>query len=65
MMTLPKGFSPDERAEKAMSLFKQGYNCAQSVILAFSDVLEASGLADERLLKTVGSGFGGGMGRLR
>ena len=48
-----------------MSLFKQGYNCTQSVILAFSDVLEASGLADERLLKTVGSGFGGGMGRLR
>ncbi len=65
MMTLPEGFSPDERAEKAMSLFKQGYNCTQSVILAFSDVLEASGLADERLLKTVGSGFGGGMGRLR
>lgn len=48
-----------------MALFRQGFNCTQSVILAFADVLEASGLADEKLLKTIGSGFGGGMGRLR
>lgn len=48
-----------------MELFKQGYNCAQSVILSFADILESSGLADEHLLKVIGSGFGGGMGRLR
>ena len=64
-MELPQGFSPEERSEKAQALFKQGFNCTQSVILAFADVLESSGLADEKLLKTIGSGFGGGMGRLR
>lgn len=64
-MKLPQGFSPEERSEKAQALFKQGFNCTQSVILAFADVLEASELADEKLLKTIGSGFGGGMGRLR
>jgi len=62
---LPENFSPQERAQKAMNLFKQGYNCTQSVVLAFADVLESSGLADEQLLKIIGSGFGGGMGRLR
>lgn len=65
MMTLPQGFSPEERAEKAMALFRQGFNCTQSVILAFADVLEASGMASEQLLKIIGSGFGGGMGRMR
>ena len=64
-MKLPQGFSPEERSEKAQALFKQGFNCTQSVILAFADVLEASGIADEKLLKIIGSGFGGGMGRLR
>ena len=65
MITLPQEFSPDERAEKAMALFRQGFNCTQSVILAFADVLESSGMAGEQLLKVIGSGFGGGMGRLR
>ena len=64
-MKLPQGFSPEERSQKAQALFKQGFNCTQSVILAFADVLEASGIADEKLLKIIGSGFGGGMGRLR
>ena len=64
-MELPQGFSPEERSGKAQALFKQGFNCTQSVILAFADVLDASGLADEKLLKIIGSGFGGGMGRLR
>ena len=34
-----------------MELFKQGYNCAQSVILSFADILESSGLADEHPLR--------------
>ena len=38
-MKLPQGFSPEERSEKAQALFKQGFNCTQSVILAFADVL--------------------------
>ena len=33
--------------------------------MAFADVLEAKGLADGDLLKTVGSGFGGGFARMR
>lgn len=47
--------------EKAMSLFKEGYNCSQAVFLTFSDEL---GLDREMALK-LSSSFGGGMGRLR
>lgn len=65
MIKLPQDFTPDERSEKAMALFRQGYNCTQSVILAFADVLENAGLVEEHTLKVIGSGFGGGMGRLR
>lgn len=49
------------KRELASGYFKQGYNCAQSVVLAFKDEL---GL-DERTLLTMASPFGGGMGRLR
>ena len=48
-------------AEKAAELFLQGYNCAQSVAVAFCDV---TGLDENFTAKTV-SAFGGGMGRLR
>ena len=48
-------------SEKAMDLFKQGYNCSQSVVLAFCD---KTGLEPETALK-MSSSFGGGMGRLR
>jgi len=47
--------------EKAMEYFKQGYNCAQSVMAAFSDI---TGLDFTTTLK-IASSFGGGMGRLR
>lgn len=47
--------------EKAMQYFKDGYNCSQSVVLAFSDKL---GVDAETALK-LSSSFGGGMGRLR
>ena len=49
------------RAEKAESFFKQGYNCAQAIALAFEDLLPVNG---ETLTKLTSS-FGGGMGRLR
>ena len=48
-------------AEKAEAYFRQGYNCAQSVLLAFGDM---TGLDDETALR-VSSSFGGGLGRLR
>lgn len=53
--------TPEEYSAKAKELFEQGYNCAQSVILAFEDV---TGL-DTKTAATLSSSFGGGMGRLR
>lgn len=49
------------RKEQAMKNFTDGYNCAQSVVLAFSDLLEL----DEGTLSRLSCSFGGGMGRLR
>lgn len=49
------------KGEKAQSLFKQGYNCSQSVALAFD---EEMGLEKDMIAKII-SGFGGGMGRMR
>lgn len=48
-------------AQKACENFEEGYNCAQAVLLAFSDVI---GLDKETILK-LSSSFGGGIGRLR
>lgn len=49
-------------AEKAMKLFMEdGWNCAQAVYGAFTDV---TGM-DERTSMRVSASFGGGMGRLR
>lgn len=48
-------------ARKAMALFKEGYNCAQSVFLAFADQYPI----EESLALKLSSSFGGGMGRLR
>ena len=64
-MHLPDDFDPAERGERARAIFQEGYNCCQAVLLAFADVLEANALAEEDLLKSVGSGFGGGFGRMR
>ena len=46
---------------KAAELFLQGYNCAQAIVVAFSDV---TGL-DESFSARMSSSFGGGMGRMR
>ena len=46
---------------RAAELFVSGYNCAQSVAVAFCDV---TGL-DEKTSARMASSFGGGMGRMR
>lgn len=50
-----------DRGKLAEENFRQGYNCAQSVLLAFSDV---TGL-DDKTAAMLSSSFGGGLGRLR
>lgn len=47
--------------DRAVKLFKEGYNCAQSVLCTYCDDL---GIDCETALK-MSSSFGGGMGRLR
>ena len=49
------------KKESGENYFAAGYNCAQSVVLAFK---EEVGL-DEETLKKISSSFGGGMGRMR
>ncbi|SFI32728.1 C_GCAxxG_C_C family probable redox protein [Pseudobutyrivibrio sp. OR37] len=49
------------RREAAMENFKKGYNCSQSIVLAFEDLLPI----DSKQLSKMASSFGGGMGRLR
>ncbi|MFI3265912.1 MAG: C-GCAxxG-C-C family protein [Rikenellaceae bacterium] len=51
----------EARAKQAMENFDNGYNCCQSVILAYSDITEV----DHKTLATLSAPFGGGMGRLR
>ena len=64
-MRLPDDFDPVERGERARNYFLEGFNCCQSVLLAFADVLEENGLSDAGTLKILGSGFGGGFARMR
>ena len=47
--------------EIAQEYFKQGYNCAQSVAMAFCDV---TGLEQKQAAR-LASSFGGGLGRMR
>lgn len=49
------------RRELAMTCFLKGYNCSQSIVLAFEDILPV----DKSILSKLASSFGGGMGRLR
>ena len=48
-------------SQKAKELFLQGYNCAQAVFIAFSDLTGY----DVDDAARISSSFGGGMGRLR
>ena len=51
----------NERIEKAVALFKEGFNCSQSVVAAFADMY---GFTHEQALRMSAS-FGGGIGRMR
>lgn len=46
------------RQDKAVDYKHSGFNCAQAVLMAFSDILDE----DELTLKKLGAGFGCGMG---
>lgn len=51
----------EKRIENAVTLFKSGFNCAQSVVAAFADQY---GFTEEQALHMAAS-FGGGIGRMR
>lgn len=51
----------EERIERAVELFRAGYNCSQSVCAAFADMY---GYTEEQALRMSAS-FGGGIGRMR
>lgn len=53
--------TPDEYSRRAGELFAKGYNCSQSVFLAFADDI---GMPFDMAAR-LSSSFGGGMGRLR
>ena len=56
-----KNINIEQRVERAKGLFNSGYNCCQSVVLAYTDII---GL-EPTLAATISAPFGGGMGRLR
>lgn len=49
------------KEQLAENYFKQGYNCAQAVVLAFMDEIKL----DKQTLSKMSISFGGGIGRLR
>ena len=51
----------ENRVQRAVDNFMQGYGCCQSVVAAFCDLYGV----DDTLAKKIGAGFGGGVGRLR
>jgi C_GCAxxG_C_C family probable redox protein len=53
--------NPTEKSQLAKRYFEEGYNCAQSVLLAFC---EETGLTQDQAAR-LASTFGGGMGRMR
>ena len=51
----------EDRVARAVALFREGYNCSQSVVTAFADLY---GFTREQALHMSAS-FGGGIGRMR
>lgn len=47
--------------DRAVALFKEGYNCSQSVFVAFAHRFDI----DEETAKKISAGLGGGLGRMR
>ncbi len=50
-----------ERQNRAEELFRQGFNCSQSVVAACADIYGI----DPSLALRLGASFGGGIGRMR
>lgn len=51
----------EDRIQKAVALFKEGYNCSQSVVGAFADLYGF----DQATAMRFAASFGGGIGRMR
>ena len=51
----------EDRINNAVQLFKSGYNCSQSVFVAFADLY---GYSEEQALR-ISASFGAGIGRMR
>ena len=51
----------NKREELARQAFKEGYNCSQAMVAAFSDLMGM----DKKTALRLASSFGGGMGRMR
>jgi len=51
----------ESRVSTAITFFEQGYNCSQSVFMAYSDIYGI----EQEMAARLATSFGGGMGRLR
>ena len=51
----------ESRAEQAVTFFKSGYNCAQSVYMAYADLFDM----DPKTAAIIAAPLGAGMGRMR
>ena len=51
----------EERIQRAVELFKSGYNCSQAVVAAYADLY---GFTEDQAFRMAAS-FGGGIGRMR
>ncbi|MDL2278638.1 C-GCAxxG-C-C family protein [Parabacteroides sp. OttesenSCG-928-G07] len=56
-----KEFNIEDRVAQAVTYFQSGYNCAQSVFLAYSDLFDI----DMAMAEKMSVSFGGGLGRMR
>jgi C_GCAxxG_C_C family probable redox protein len=57
-------FEESARGKQARDNFNSGYNCSQSVLLAYEDYLKEKGLDTKTVLR-MASPLGGGISRLR
>src|SRR5574344_1946956 len=51
----------EEHKKRAVDYFEEGYNCSQSVVMAYADLYDI----DINTVAKLATSFGGGMGRLR
>ena len=55
-----QSFDIEKRVQQAIAYFNEGYNCAQSVFMAYADLFDY----DPEAAKAISSSFGGGIGQL-